>query len=131
MNSLFEHIKRIGRADYVPNSLDILQARLRTSGIVERMFRIQGVDFKFLDVGGQRNERRKWIHCFDGVTAMIFVAAVSEYDQVLYEDEKKNRLTESMEVFENVSNNRYFTKTTMILFLNKVIIRASSWHFNQ
>jgi hypothetical protein len=47
-----------------------------------------------LDVGGQRNERRKWIHCFDSVTALIFVAAISEYDQVLYEDEKKNRLIE-------------------------------------
>ena len=34
------------------------------------------------DVGGQRNERKKWIHCFDSVTAVIFVAAISEYDQV-------------------------------------------------
>ena len=34
------------------------------------------------DVGGQRNERRKWIHCFDNVTAVIFVTAISEYDQV-------------------------------------------------
>ena len=37
---------------------------------------------RFLDVGGQRNERRKWIHCFEGVTALIFVTAISEYDQV-------------------------------------------------
>jgi hypothetical protein len=34
-----------------------------------------------VDVGGQRNERRKWIHAFEGVTAVIFVAAISEYDQ--------------------------------------------------
>ena len=38
------------------------------------------------DVGGQRNERKKWIHCFENVTAVIFVAALSAYDQVLYED---------------------------------------------
>jgi len=117
---LFENIKRIGKEGYVPNPEDILRARLRTSGIVERTFRIKGVDFKFLDVGGQRNERRKWIHCFDGVTAMIFVTAISEYDQVLYEDEKKNRLLESVEVFENVCNNKFFANTTMILFLNKI-----------
>jgi hypothetical protein len=37
---------------------------------------------RIYDVGGQRAERRKWIHCFDDVTAVIFVAAISEYDQV-------------------------------------------------
>lgn len=43
------------------------------------------------DVGGQRNERKKWIHCFDNVTAVIFVAALSEYDQCLFEDASTNR----------------------------------------
>jgi len=83
------------------------------------MFKIQKVDFKFLDVGGQRNERRKWIHCFEGVTAVIFVAAISEFDQVLYEDEKENRLHEAIRVFDNICNNKYFASTAMILFMNK------------
>lgn len=39
------------------------------------------------DVGGQRSERKKWIHCFENVTAIIFLVAISEYDQVLIEDE--------------------------------------------
>jgi GTPase SAR1 family protein len=116
---LFDNIERIGHPDYTPNKDDILRARLRTSGIVERMFKINKVDFKFLDVGGQRNERRKWIHCFEGVTAIIFVAAISEYDQVLYEDEKENRLHEAVRVFDNICNNKYFERTAMILFLNK------------
>jgi len=55
----FENLDRIGRPEYTPDRNDILRARLRTSGIVERTFRINNVDFKFLDVGGQRNERRK------------------------------------------------------------------------
>jgi GTPase SAR1 family protein len=121
---LFTNVKRIGKPDYVPSADDILRARLRTSGIVERMFKIKGVDFKFLDVGGQRNERRKWIHCFEGVTAMIFVVAISEFDQVLYEDEKKNRLVEALEVFENICNQKYFLKTVFILFLNKIDLFA-------
>jgi GTPase SAR1 family protein len=116
---LFDNIERIGQPDYTPNKEDILRARLRTSGIVERMFKIGNVNFKFLDVGGQRNERRKWIHCFDGVTAIIFVAAISEFDQVLYEDEKENRLHEAVRVFDQICNNRYFQQTAMILFLNK------------
>ena len=36
-----------------------------------------------VDVGGQRSERRKWIHCFEGVTSVLFLVAISEYDQVL------------------------------------------------
>jgi hypothetical protein len=50
------------------------------------------VVFKVVDVGGQRAERRKWMHCFDNVTALIFTAAISEYDQMLFEDRNKNRL---------------------------------------
>lgn len=38
------------------------------------------------DVGGQRAERRKWIHCFDNVNAVFFLASLSEYNMVLTED---------------------------------------------
>ena len=44
------------------------------------------------DVGGQRSERKKWIHCFEGVTAIIFCVALSAYDLVLAEDEEMVRL---------------------------------------
>lgn len=37
------------------------------------------------DVGGQRSERKKWIHCFEAVTSIIFCVALSEYDQGLLE----------------------------------------------
>lgn len=117
---LFNNIERIAPEDYNCTQDDILRARLRTSGIVERKFKIQGVDFKFLDVGGQRNERRKWIHCFENVTSVIFVTAISEFDQVLYEDEQVNRLQESLFVFSEMCNNTYFQETAMILFLNKI-----------
>ena len=40
------------------------------------------------DVGGQRSERKKWIHCFEGVTAIIFIVAMSEYDMTLAEDQE-------------------------------------------
>ena len=39
-----------------------------------------------LDVGGQRSERKKWIHCFENVTGILFVVAISGYDQCLVED---------------------------------------------
>lgn len=61
--------------------------RIKTTGIVEVNFIIQNVNFRVFDVGGQRSERKKWIHCFEDVNAIIFVTAVSEYDEVLFEDE--------------------------------------------
>ena len=45
------------------------------------------------DVGGQRSERKKWIHCFESVTSIIFCTALSEYDQVLLEDRNQVRQT--------------------------------------
>ena len=71
------------------------------------------------DVGGQRNERRKWIHFFDNVTAVIFVAARSEYDQVLAEDPTKNRVEEALDLFEDICNLEVFRSSSVLLFLNK------------
>jgi hypothetical protein len=49
--------------------------------------------FRMVDVGGQRSERRKWIHCFENVTSIMFLAALSEYDQVLVESDNEVRET--------------------------------------
>jgi len=61
----------------------------------------------------------RWIHCFDDVTAIIFVTSLSEYDQKLFEDEKMNRMEESLNLFEEIINCRYFKNTPIIVFYNK------------
>lgn len=116
---LFKNVERMKHPKFVPNAEDILRGRLRTTGIVEEDVDVHGIMFRFLDVGGQRNERRKWIHCFSEVKAVIFVAAISEYDQFCYEDEERNRLDEALEVFHGICNNPAFKDAAMILFLNK------------
>lgn len=88
----FNKIDAIKQPDYLPEKDDILFSRVRTSGIVTERYLIDGTTFEIYDVGGQRNERKKWIHCFEGVTAVIFVAAISEYDQKLFEDASTNRM---------------------------------------
>mmetsp|Transcript_27361 Transcript_27361/g.57082 ORF Transcript_27361/g.57082 Transcript_27361/m.57082 type:complete len:358 (-) Transcript_27361:354-1427(-) len=115
----FNEIERIMKDDYVATQQDMLLARVRTSGIVTEKYVIDGVDFEMYDVGGQRNERKKWIHCFDDVTAVIFVAALSEYDQALFEDATANRMTEAVDLFGDICNNKVFQSSSMILFLNK------------
>lgn len=129
------------------------------------------------DVGGQRSERKKWIHSFESVTSIIFCTALSEYDQVLLEEKNRvrtphtstcfllhpvppqadvfdflplgddgpytrrcadggnpfitcftvvgrgnqqNRMVESLALFESVINSRWFLRTSIILFLNKI-----------
>ena len=65
-------------------------------------------------------ERKKWIHCFEGVTAIIFVTSLSEYDQRCYEDDSTNRMQESLLLFDEICNSRWFMDTSIILFLNKI-----------
>jgi len=115
----WERTDEILRSDYLPTEQDVLRARVRTTGIVQQNFAIGERKYTMFDVGGQRNERRKWIHCFDNVTAVIFVTAISEYDQVLYEDASTNRMDEAVTLFEQICNHNSFMKTSMILFLNK------------
>lgn len=108
-----------GGEGWIPSTNDCVIARVRTSGIIEEVFTVDGVQFRLFDVGGQRNERRKWIHSFDNVSTIIFVTALSEYDLHLYEDETKNRLEESLELFEEIVNSKWFVTTPVLLFLNK------------
>lgn len=60
------------------------------------------------------------IHCFENVTAILFLVAISEYDQMLYEDESINRMQEALVLFDSICNSRWFVRTSIILFLNKV-----------
>ncbi|KAK4308890.1 hypothetical protein Pmani_019443 [Petrolisthes manimaculis] len=112
-------LDRIARPGYVPTQQDVLRTRVKTTGIVETNFSFKNLNFKLFDVGGQRSERKKWIHCFEGVTAIIFVVALSGYDLVLAEDEEMNRMIESMKLFDSICNNKWFVETSIILFLNK------------
>jgi len=121
----FGRIDAIAQEGYVPTKEDVLHARAPTTGIVENTFEIDGNTFKMYDVGGQRNERKKWIHCFENVTAVLFVAALSEYNQVLYEDETQNRMVESLQLFDEICNSKWFKDTSMILFLNKKDVFAA------
>jgi G-protein alpha subunit len=74
-------------ANWMPDNQDMLHARLRTTGITETLFEMRDINFRMMDVGGQRSERKKWIHCFDGVQCLLFMVALSGYDQCLVEDQ--------------------------------------------
>ncbi|XP_060927220.1 guanine nucleotide-binding protein subunit alpha-14 [Limanda limanda] len=115
-------LDRISQPSYVPDLQDILRVRVPTTGIIEYPFDMENVIFRMVDVGGQRSERRKWIHCFENVTSIIFLVALSEYDQVLVECDNENRMEESKALFKTIITYPWFQRSSIILFLNKTDI---------
>ncbi|XP_041085079.1 guanine nucleotide-binding protein subunit alpha-11-like [Polyodon spathula] len=117
-----DNLERIAAVGYIPTEQDVLRVRVPTTGINEYAFTINTVFLRIVDVGGQKSERRKWIHCFENVTSLMFLASLSEYDQVLEENESDNRMEESKALFYTTIHSRWFIKSSVILFLNKVDI---------
>ncbi|PKU41058.1 guanine nucleotide-binding protein subunit hypothetical protein [Limosa lapponica baueri] len=112
-------LDRIAMPSFVPTQQDILRVRVPTTGITEYPFDLENIIFRMVDVGGQRSERRKWIHCFESVTSIIFLVALSEYDQVLAECDNENRMEESKALFKTIITYPWFLNSSVILFLNK------------
>eukprot|EP01125_Pyxidicula_operculata_P010625 TRINITY_DN34_c0_g2_i2.p1 TRINITY_DN34_c0_g2~~TRINITY_DN34_c0_g2_i2.p1 ORF type:complete len:349 (-),score=88.31 TRINITY_DN34_c0_g2_i2:335-1381(-) len=115
----FQHTRRFADDNFQPNAEDMFRAKLKTTGISEVNFDFGGIEFTIVDVGGQRSERRKWLHCFDDVTSVIYLVALDEYDMKLEEDNQTNRLEESLRLFGEVTASNFFQPTSWILFLNK------------
>ncbi|KAJ7731585.1 heterotrimeric G-protein alpha subunit, GPA3-like protein [Mycena maculata] len=116
----FSSIHRIADPAYVPNEEDILHARTEANTIMETRFFMGDLLIHLLDISGQRSERKKWIHHFDSVTSIIFCASLGDYDRVLEEEGRVNRMHESLYLFESIINSQWFLHTSVILFLTKI-----------
>ncbi|KAF7332155.1 Heterotrimeric G-protein alpha subunit [Mycena kentingensis (nom. inval.)] len=104
----FNSIHRIAAPTYVPNEEDVLRARAKSTAIIETRFYMGDLSIHMFDVGGQRSERKKWIHW-----RVV-------YHCVLEEEKRVNRMRESLYLFESIINSRWFLRTSVILFLNKI-----------
>jgi len=124
-----ENITRFCDPSFIPEEEDVVMARIRTTGIVTTEFDQKNIDskeewdktihYQIIDVGGQRAERKKWMHCFDDVKAILFVVNMAGYNMVLFEDEKVNRVHEELSLFQETVNKPIFKRTPIFLFLNK------------
>jgi len=114
---------RINEPGYLPITEDIIRVRRNTIGVIQYEFVLTDIQFKIIDVGGEREERVRWIDFLAAkITCVIFLGAIDEYDtKLLVEDgEEKNRLKESIELFKKIQTFQWLAHTTFILFLNKV-----------
>lgn len=118
----FTHVARYGKPKYLPNNQDMVRIRLPTTGIYEHLFVIERIRLRIVDVGGQQSERRKWIHSFDCVKAIIFLTAMNEYDRYFEHDHQNHgmtRMQESLDLFKVITNIKILSSASFILFLNK------------
>lgn len=115
----FSDIDRLFDPEYVPQEQDIVHCRARTIGITETTFHLRDHEMQMVDVGGQKSERRKWIHCFQDVTSILFLVSLSGYDQCLVEDKDANQMQDAMTIWDSICHSQWFKTTSIILFLNK------------
>lgn len=120
-NYFLSRVQEVMTPGYTPSIKDILNARMQTLGITEKKYQIHRHPFNIFDVGGQRNERRKWLSLFDRVNLLLFIAALNHYSSALFEDETKNAIHESLELFGEMVTSKWFPPqyTQFVLFLNK------------
>jgi GTPase SAR1 family protein len=121
LDYIMENIDRITASDAVPNDEDVLRTRNRTTGTVELEFSYEGKqDFKFVDVGGQKSERRKWSQVIEHPNAVLYFTSLPDYDVPVMVDSDKTKMSESVEIWQSVCEEPSFSNSVMILFLNKV-----------
>ncbi|KAJ7679756.1 guanine nucleotide binding protein, alpha subunit [Mycena rosella] len=115
-----DSIERVTALSYNPTDDDILRARLKTLGVSEHHFSLKAGDLPqnwiVYDVGGARSSV---VPYFDQVQAIIYLAPLSCFDQVLAEDEKVNRLEDSILLWKIIVSSPLLKDTNLILFLNK------------
>ncbi|XP_055708258.1 guanine nucleotide-binding protein G(f) subunit alpha [Phlebotomus papatasi] len=122
-----DRVQIVSKADYIPSTDDILHSRKITTTIHEIKFNVKipkdmggGLqEFRMFDVGGQRDQRNKWMYVFDGIDAVLFLISCGDFDQTLREDPQQNRLNEALKLFRGVWHNRFLVSAGIICFLNK------------
>ncbi|KZS86728.1 G-alpha-domain-containing protein [Sistotremastrum niveocremeum HHB9708] len=122
-----DNIDRIVQRYYEPSDDDVIRARLRTVGVQEHIIvherqltRDMASEWRMYDVGGTRSERAAWIPYFEHMNAIIFLAPISAFNQVLDEDRDRNRLEDSFGLYKKIVSSKLLAKVQIVLFLNKV-----------
>ncbi|KAL5498558.1 hypothetical protein ACEPAH_1912 [Sanghuangporus vaninii] len=117
-------LERVTSLKYMPSDDDVLKARLKTVGVSEHRFHMEsghesGTEWRIVDVGGSRSQVTTWVPFFEDVNAIIFLAPISGFDQVLAEDRTVNRLEDSVLLWKMICSNKLLANVELVLFLNK------------
>ncbi|KAJ7126087.1 guanine nucleotide binding protein alpha subunit [Mycena epipterygia] len=106
----FDSIERLAAENYVPTTEDILRLRVKTIGVYPKKVKFDGQTLLICDTGGERCERKKWVHCFPGTTAVFFLVALNDYQKFLEEDESTNRMDENFALWRDNKHKAWFSQ---------------------
>ncbi|KAJ7193446.1 G-protein alpha subunit [Mycena pura] len=112
-------IERLAAENYVPTTEDILLLRVKTTGIYQKEVEFDGQTLIVCDTGGERSERKKWVHGFPGTTAVFFLVALNDYQGTLEENEE-NRMDESFALWRDIVKHDSLKSAKFILLFNKL-----------
>ncbi|GAM22571.1 hypothetical protein SAMD00019534_057460 [Acytostelium subglobosum LB1] len=116
---LLDNITRIISDNFLPTHEDIMKFKMHSSGSFDTVFEVDDCTYTFVDVGGQRHDRKKWLDHFDDVSVILFFVGLDEYDHPADNDKFDNKMKENLHLFEDIVNNSYFTKSSVVLLVNK------------
>ena len=99
---------------------DILKCRTPTTGVVRRVFEIDNRNFEVLLTGGQRSERRGWVHCFGTVGVVCQFVSLQHFDQGLYEIPDINATHEDLQLWDETLNSRFFNRSAFAVIFTHI-----------
>lgn len=105
-------IDRVCKKNYQLKNNDILQVRLKTTGLCECTINIDSTKMTLYDVGGQRSESKKWVRCFHNTTAVIFLVGLDFFHSKQYMDE-------TIDMFTHIWRSKWLADVPTLLFFNK------------
>ncbi|KAJ3740697.1 guanine nucleotide binding protein, alpha subunit, partial [Lentinula raphanica] len=117
-------LPRILEKHYLPSDQDIIQCYITTTGIYPTLVNLQDCTVSLVDFGGQVSERKKWWNWFGRAGLIIFVASISDYDEMCAEDILLNRMDDSIKLFDDVVQSKWFVGVSIVLLLNKTDVFA-------
>ncbi|KAJ3219659.1 hypothetical protein HK099_004624 [Clydaea vesicula] len=120
----FNDLQRLLDEQFSPTELDVLYLKNATKTVTETVIHTRTMNIKLFDVGGQKRLRNSWTPFFDDVSMILFVVALSSYNQMMKEDPTVNRLNDSFTLFESLANNKLLRGCKFILLLNKIDLLA-------
>ncbi|KAI0444139.1 G-protein alpha subunit-domain-containing protein [Xylaria telfairii] len=126
-----QEIQRLIAPNYVPTDEDLLWASWKTIGIAETCFSdstlLQGLKCTFLDVGGTRSERRKWVHGFSNTSVVLFTLDTTAYAKALSEDNTVNRMLEQLKLFSSIVNSTWFSRRGVFVLIFTKMDLIEEW----